>query len=233
MNLISSLLSVLQFFSGVAGVFVDPKNAKRRWVFLGLLSCTLLGTVINDSIKNRQVDEDRLKVLESYKQLQEDNRRLEGHLLTLLAGLGYTKKEITEEEISRSIAADKGLTNLRQTTAESSSNVRVEYVVKDANTRAITEVLNGLGFQLQIKKPVNDYPTNAMWIGDQVTLEDAKKIALALIRAGVEIRRISRFPVESTNNASLIQVGADPALVAKPILTVEQVLALQELKSSL
>ncbi|MGB7947259.1 MAG: hypothetical protein WCH75_06225, partial [Candidatus Binatia bacterium] len=74
---------------------------------------------------------------------------------------------------------------------------------------------------------VQQIPTNAIWFGSPVDIEDVKLVALTLIRAGVQIRAIRPIQDYLVNKKDLplIQVGADSSVVNDPPLTVEQIRA--------
>jgi hypothetical protein len=62
-------------------------------------------------------------------------------------------------------------------------------------------------------------PTNAIWAGDQVPLQDVKLVGLALLRAGVNVVTVRRFHDGTGHKARLIQVGAIALLAGEPGLS--------------
>ena len=72
-------------------------------------------------------------------------------------------------------------------------------------------------------------PTNAIWVGDNVTLDQAKFVALTLIRAGVEIKALRRLRNGQGDRATVIEVGSDASLQSAPPLTAEDVSKLNQL----
>ena len=87
--------------------------------------------------------------------------------------------------------------------------------------------MQNLGFDLEPKKPkVLDIPTNSIWFGEKVNIDDIKVVAYTLIRAGIQIQAIEYFKQPSGSKASLIQVGASRFVVNDPIFTVEMIRAL-------
>lgn len=73
-------------------------------------------------------------------------------------------------------------------------------------------------------KDINeDLPTNRIWVGDSIFLEDAKFVALTLTRAGVGIAAISRFCDGSGEKANWIEIGTDHKLINSRPLTVEDI----------
>jgi hypothetical protein len=94
-------------------------------------------------------------------------------------------------------------------------------------------VINALkegGFKIEsrVGNPANaNLATNAIWVGDSVSLEQAKFVTLTLVRAGVGIVSLRRgFKINDQAKKALIEVGTDRSLVGAPPLTVEQINAL-------
>lgn len=106
---------------------------------------------------------------------------------------------------------------------ESRKVVTVQYFPKDVDGEKVESALLELGFTLDKKRaPVPGIPTNSIWYGTRVSIEDVKLVALTLIRAGVQIKAIRPFADYSPRkNAALIQVGADVAVINNAPLSVE------------
>jgi hypothetical protein len=68
--------------------------------------------------------------------------------------------------------------------------------------------------------------TNAVWSGEPVGLEQAKFVALTLVRAGVGIRYIGRVEGRSKNE-NVIEVGSSAEHQKDPVLSVDQIEQLQ------
>jgi hypothetical protein len=77
-----------------------------------------------------------------------------------------------------------------------------------------------------------DLSTNAIWVGQDVPIEQAKIVAYTLMRAGVEIRAIRPFS-GTGRNPHEIEIGADAAIVRRPPLTYDQIQAMQALSRNL
>ena len=100
--------------------------------------------------------------------------------------------------------------------------VNVVYFPKDVDGNVVTQALTQLGFGLTTapaKQP--KVPTNAVWAGDRVQLDDAKLVALVLIRAGVQIKFIGR--IQNAKRDSVIEVGGAERHERLPALTVSEV----------
>ena len=98
--------------------------------------------------------------------------------------------------------------------------VTVEYYPKDVDQNKVESALTELGFTLSTPPAiVRNIPTNSIWYGAPVNVEDVKLVALTLIRAGVQIRAIQCLV--NKRHLALIQVGADSSVVNDLALTVE------------
>lgn len=226
-------MPIIQAALGLISVLVDPKDKKKRWILVLLIIFLVTSAIITILINRKETvkREAQLKTADkNYTELKADNRRLEGYVLTMLKGFGFTKPEASQEEIVQSIEAEKNLRNLGATLATRPGAITVEYFQKDVDAEIVASELQKLGFRFKAKPPANDLPTNAIWVGNNVSINDARKVALTLIRAGVKLRSIARFYHGAGPKSLLIQVGADPAIIERPALSVSDLMSLKELK---
>jgi hypothetical protein len=95
------------------------------------------------------------------------------------------------------------------------SRLRVEYYAKDRDTdpARIASILKELGFEVTVRKPnVTVLSTDTVWFGRSVPIDQAKLVAVTLMRAGVRVRHIWKFRKQSSNaEGTLIQLGATTA----------------------
>ena len=104
------------------------------------------------------------------------------------------------------------------------NSVIVEYFPKDVDHGVVEKALRKLDYQLILLPTiVVDVPTNSIWFGSEVNIEEVKLIAESLINAGVEIKAIRPFSKKAKFSDLLIQVGADPEVKNRPSLTLEEV----------
>ena len=89
-------------------------------------------------------------------------------------------------------------------------DIRVVYYPKSTDGTAVAAVLEKLGFPFDKADSVNAIPTNTVWFGDRVALQDVKTIADALLQAGVNVRAIRRFHDGGDWKAKVVEVGASP-----------------------
>ena len=146
----------------------------------------------------------------------------------VLTGYGNRKTSFSTVEMKRSVEADTRLRALSAAAPMVKSTLRVEYFIKQADGAVIAPILRRFGFRIDIKQPINTIPTNHIWVGNNVTLDETKQLAFALIRAGVELRAVGRFQDGSGAKANLIQIGSDPAIQSQPVLTVDQITAMTQ-----
>ena len=158
----------------------------------------------------------------------------EERLQTLLTQFGWKNPTAASDRatVQESLYANKALqvavTNVPAQEHERRKRITLEYFPKNVDAGKVKAALSELGFTVtEPKAVVPDVPTNAIWFGSPVSLEDVKLVALTLIRAGVQIRRISPIPYDlpGKKDAALIQVGADTKFVNDPPLTVDAIQA--------
>lgn len=212
----------------------------RSWVYSGIallaavlwLSYTVYKTnqLGNEAAKlTAQIGENQIVLDQQRKEIGENKELLDKLKTLTIKGFGgdaSAQAPVGNEQIQQSLAADSARQEIvSDTTNERRHGVQVQYFLKNADQhQKLESALRELGFQLDIKNPINDLPTNAIWFGRLVNADDAKLTAFTLIRAGVEIKEIRRFKLGSPRaDSSLIQVGSDPSLLNTRPLTVEEI----------
>jgi len=104
------------------------------------------------------------------------------------------------------------------------NSVVVEYFPKDVDNGVVEKALRSLDYQLILLPSLAvDVPSNSIWFGSKVSLEEVKLVAEILISSGVKIRAIRPFQKKVKFADLLIQVGADPEIENRPSLTLEEV----------
>ena len=140
--------------------------------------------------------------------------------------LNPEKANITE--IDESIKANEYLKIYTTLNSIKQKNVDVQYFPKNVDGTKIISALKEQGFTLKIgNSQVTEIPTNSIWYGSNVKIEDAKLVALTLIRAGIKIRLISIF-LDKENRKNLIQVGAHPGFESAKPITVDEIVRAHE-----
>jgi hypothetical protein len=150
--------------------------------------------------------------------------------------LGYQPNgtaQVQQAELQQSLTADKERSKLlASTNVKANSHITVTYFPKDVDGPVVINALKEGGFNVvsHIGNPANaNRPTNAIWIGENVSVDQAKLIALTLIRAGVPISSLKRLKSAGGGRASLIEVGTDPDVLGKPPLTAADVESVQDI----
>lgn len=147
-------------------------------------------------------------------------------LRNVLAGMGWSRnRPLDLKAAAASLVADKTRTELAaRAPVASRRDVTIQYFPKDVDGDVVERSLRALGFELRRgSTQVPDVPTNALWFGSGVSLDDVKLAALTLMRAGVQLRAVRLFRSPGGAHEHLIQIGADRAVTGRPVLTVEQV----------
>jgi hypothetical protein len=228
--------------SGIASLFIDPKDPKIKWakpLMLTLVVLSALATIYFGYQNQIESKEKELKYEKNILTLREENKALTQRVIDtpqktveLLVSYGYkrsTATSATSEQVLQSGEANLRLKSDIQTITNQDigrrESVTVQYFPKDVDPVIVQSTLQKLGFNLKVSKAnISDIPTNAIWFGSKVNIEDVKLVAYTLIRAGVQIKTIKPFrgnPAEAW--ASLIQVGADGDYVDKPALSVSEI----------
>jgi len=151
--------------------------------------------------------------------------KLEDLRYTRLREWGWTDETIAKVE--QSVEANNERQQIASTTPadlERRKHITIEYFLKNVDKDKVLAALGGLGFTFQPSRAIGTTPTNAIWFGRSVQIDDVKLVAYTLIRAGIQIRDIRHYMV-SEGRDSVIQVGGRPRAVDKPVWTVERIAA--------
>lgn len=97
-------------------------------------------------------------------------------------------------------------------------DVRLVYFAKPGDADIVAETLENLGLPYDSEPPKSTVPTNAIWFGDSVPLEDVRKVSLALLAAHVRLQAILRFSVSNDWHAKILEVGSSSAVAGKPAI---------------
>ena len=219
------ILPVIGFLVGLASLFIDSKDKKKKWIFVLFLVITVSTTITFNFFESKKKDaaliESKKKEADLTKILLNitTNTNQIPDLVTMLMKFGYTKENAIKAEpdrVNKSIAADKLYSeSLAKVNFESTGAIDIKYFPKDVDGAIVINALKDAGFKVDNKAPVNNLPTNAIWAGDDVSASEIRVVALALYRAGVDLISIKRFKDGKGPKSKLIQIGADPANLGK------------------
>ena len=136
---------------------------------------------------------------------------------------GWGLEQATPNLVRQSVAADQALQTVTKARPRSArAPVTVEYYYKRLDPERVEYVLRGLGYQVNVEQArAEEVATNALSYGSGVPLTDVRIIALALARAGAQLRRICPFR-ESAGRANVVQVIGSSISDRFPPLSVKQ-----------
>ena len=236
-NVVLPLISLL---AGLISLYVDPKKDKAKaWMVIAVLVASAVTTGISgtfDSTENKKKDQwssnQIVELTAIGKNLSEQVGKVQASLSDILKRLGQWGDSNTDiQRLSQSVAADAARTQaLPQVTKSTvSTKPTIQYYPKDVDGDLVKRALQEGGFSFRTGTPALTLPTSSIWVGDSVTVEEAKFVAYTLIRAGVQIRALKRFRNGSGSKSRLIEVGADVRVQNSPVLTVDDIDRLQDL----
>lgn len=94
---------------------------------------------------------------------------------------------------------------------ESRTDVVVRYYAKEKDEKRVYE-LRKYGFYIHERKPdeaFTEYPSNALYYGDDVANEDIQLVAYLLIQSGIELKKIVPSRLHDDWKANAIEIGTD------------------------
>jgi len=231
------VLPLVTLGAGIVSLYIDPKeNQKGRRILLVVLVVAAIGSVvvtISDDREKRSSDQradaENQQLEKTVENQSKSLENLTGKADTIIARLsGFGLGDATVTQITRSLSADKARQSLLPQVREEQGHrqATIWYFPKRVDGPVVMDALREAGFKVQTArgKDINkDLPTNRIWVGDSILLEDAKFVALTLTRAGVGIAAISRFCDGSGEKANWIEIGTDHKLINSRPLTVEDI----------
>jgi hypothetical protein len=151
----------------------------------------------------RQAETNALEKQKALTALQEKNEALDLIRASLLRQNGWSDERIrnaSSDVIARSLAAGEALQALivpSATVVPPTHSLQIIYYPKVADGSAVNQTIQQywrlLGYAPSVRPAVNDLPTNVVWFRGNVLADDLKRIALSLMRAGVQLRAIVRL----------------------------------------
>lgn len=130
--------------------------------------------------------------------------------------------------LDKSISSNDAIKDLIKTHTPN-HDVTIRYYKKTIDEKRIVLELEALGYEFQEKSPsgyMSKRETNAIWFGANVSLNDVKIVALALLRAGIPLKGIRPFRSSVSNpdyKKNIVEVGASADLDIKGVLSVESI----------
>lgn len=231
----SVFLPILMLAVGATSLFFDRKDPKLRWLLWtlgGLLILTCVVQIYTNgserAAKDAEISWNRKHIMQLTELLSvfrsEAGQQFED-MRTLLLGFGWGADRVPESTIvEQSLQADEQRSKLAaHSDVAPRGAVTVQYFPKDVDGPVVEGALADLGFRVvRGRSLVEHAPTNAIWFGSKIRIEDVKLVALTLIRAGVEIKIIRPFR-DQGRKRELIQVGADSVYLSAPVISVTDI----------
>jgi hypothetical protein len=239
----SWLLPAIALLSGLVSLQVDPqKEPKKKWILIAMLIVSAVGTVLvsrHDDHQNQQQEDQAKQDAKYFRDRLTDLTGQGQHMvqttdltLKLLENAGVNQATIRVVQQVQAADASRNAILTQTQASNQRQKAVVWYFPKDVDGPKVVAALEQGGFSVVQKSgnPANQaLPTNAIWVGDNVTLDQAKFVALTLIRAGVEIKALRRLRNGQGDRATVIEVGSDASLQSAPPLTAEDVSKLNQL----
>jgi hypothetical protein len=230
------ILPLISFASGLASLFIDPKtDANKKWILIVLMLLSAVGSASGNLKDDRAQQKSAATIQndsESIARLTTLTEGIKGDTQALLLRFGWSFA--SSSTVTQSISADAARSSIKPLVASSgaSSSITIKYYPKDVDSYVVKNALKEGGFKQVILGTGNaanaNAATNAIWVGDSVSLDQAKFVALTLVRAGVGIVLIRGFRDNTKTKADLIEIGTDQSLKGAP-LTVEQITGLTQI----
>lgn len=212
--------ALIAFMIGVLSLFADISTTKGRYYasflgFLLLLACGFQIKEFNDDQKEKEWQKTQITdlstALKNFEMNTKQSLNKISSKLEELKSFGFTRPNPSSETVKQSLEANRLRTELLQSTkSDSRQEITVQYFPKNVDRQIVEKSLYELGFKLTSGRTnLQDIPTNAIWFGSEISIDDVKLVAYTLIRAGVDIKVIRPFRNPSGSKVRLIQVGSD------------------------
>lgn len=227
------VLPIISLLAGIASLYIDPKTQpKKKWILVALMMLSAAGAVIgsySDGQAKIAADIQQQQLSETVLNLSKTADSTNSMTCVLVAnlakqGLAQDTVNLIQRSCSANVARAALLPAVRSGPAR---NITVTYYPKNVDGPVVINALKEGGFQVETRtgNPLNAaFPTNAIWVGDSVTVDQAKFVALTLVRAGVGIVSIRRgFQINPQAKKSLIEIGVDQSLLKSPPMTVDEI----------
>jgi predicted Holliday junction resolvase-like endonuclease len=232
-RLVSLIITVIPVVIALIALFITINQIKQARTELAQAQTELLTT-------KEQVEGTKQELAQKTKEVNAIAAilKLSPDELLQLYTYGWQNQKIrTANEnpalVEQSLKANEELKRLvNPADNERRKAITVAYFPKDVDAGKVDAALVGFGFKLVKFTPLlKDVPTNAIYYGNKVSLDDVKVIAYTLMRAGVQLKGIynkedTTFPIpEGTSRVTLIAVVSNnnANFLTRPPLTVDDI----------
>jgi hypothetical protein len=223
------VMPVVTLVSGLAGLFLDPKDSRKRTLAFAWLIVVMAITVYLNWLDAADHDHQKQEAERAARAASEQIGMLISKVSNIgdfLQNSGLSKQ--VQEQVKTSASAETSRAKLLPRLQTGASGITVQYFYKDEDREVVRKTLQLPGYQV-IESPAKlSLATDSIWAGDKVGIDDVRYVALT--RAGIGIKAIRYFRDASTpRKQRLIQVGSDASLAGRPALSVDQVNAMTSL----
>ena len=169
----------------------------------------------NEAEAQAKLASDQQEKAEAHARLAES--RL-GEIHALKRQLGIEDSDDKNQEINNA-----GIEIQKMREVSRAQSIHIAYFHKARDKTNVKATLDSVGYRVSAEQQRGNAPTNAIWWGEGIALEDVQFIAYTLIQNKCEIRYIGKM-----TTAGRIQIGGRPQSVTDPFWTVDKVRALTQ-----
>lgn len=124
--------------------------------------------------------------------------------------------------LKESVLANQSM-EIYSTGIPTNTKTEIKYYVKEIDNSTVLDALIEKGLQVTRGKATLDQDiTNAIWFGENVSIQEVKYVAMVLIRAGVEIKTIKPYSGER-RKVHTIEIGSDRSFSNSRSISVAEV----------
>lgn len=226
------IMPLVTLVSALAGLFLDPKDVKKRGYLLLWLVLVMGITVHLNWQDSSDRNREKLAAEKDAKTAAEQIGMLISKVSNIgdfLQNSGLSPK--LQAQVKTSASAETSRAKLLPQLQADAAGITVQYFYKDEDRQVVRKTLQVPGYRVIESPGKLSQPTDAIWAGDKVGIDDVRYVALTLLRAGIGIKSIRYFrDASNPRKERLIQVGSDAALASRAPLSVEQVNAMSSLQ---
>jgi hypothetical protein len=190
------------------------KSVVAAQVLLGVVA---IGVSVYASVRIRPLFQEKAQLTRDIANEKQQFDQTHAQLEKERAELNNTREQLSalQLQVNNQKSALQAVKALR-----AGSRTVIQYFYRDKDRDQVEAALGKLGFYIEKgSSKVSQVPTNAIWFGRGVKIDDVKLVAFALMQNGVQLKSIRPFDKRSTNYSKpLIQVGADLAVADRPSL---------------
>jgi len=239
---IGAWLPMLSMLSGFVGLYVNFRDGSSRWRWLVPAMIVLTGTGTMLAARQSAVNSAKSETAkaEAYAaQLKDvvvsvnqhtDEAVAQQALLRLSGAKEGAVTSATTQELNASTRAvvlkQEAVSKLA---APEQSSLQIQYFphfLTDVNPSAMVAALKQVTpnvAQAPAIAMMSQQKTNCIWVGDQVTADEARAVALTLASAGIDVKDIRRLKNGGGARARLVQIGSSADAARMPTLTADEI----------